>query len=84
MAGLPDTDLDRLKRQAKSWLRRGRAGDAEALALLRRWHPRGEGLAADPSRLRLADAQLALARHYDFPSWPRLRAHLTLVEPWRA
>ena len=81
--GLPGTDLGQLRKQAKDWLRRGRAGDAEALGLLRQLHPRGEELAADPSRLRLADAQLALARAYDFSSWPKLREHLRLVEPWR-
>ena len=81
--GLPGTDLGQLRKQAKDWLRRGRAGDPEALALLRRLHPRGSELAADPSRLRLADAQLTLARFYDFPSWPRLREHFQLVEPWR-
>jgi hypothetical protein len=81
--GLPGTDLGQLRNQAKDWLRRGRAGDAEALALLRKLHPHGEELAADPSRLRLADAQLALARAYDFPSWPKLREHLRMVEPWR-
>jgi Ankyrin repeats (3 copies) len=81
--GLPGTDLGQLRRQAKDWLRRGRDGDAEALSYVRRLHPRGEELAADPSRLRLADAQLALARAYGFASWPRLRAHLQRVEPWR-
>jgi hypothetical protein len=81
--GLPGTDLNQLRRQAKDWLRRGRSGDPEALALLRQLHPRGEELAADPSRLRLADAQLALARAYDFASWPKLREHLRMVEPWR-
>jgi hypothetical protein len=81
--GMPGTDLGQLRKQAKDWLRRGRAGDPEALALLRRLHPRGEELAADPRRLQLADAQLTLARAYDFASWPRLREHLELVEPWR-
>ena len=81
--GLPGTDLGQLRKQAKDWLRRGRAGDPEALALLRRLHPRGVELAADPSRLQLADAQLTLARAYDFPSWPKLREHFQRVEPWR-
>src|ERR671917_1285635 len=81
--GLPGTDLGQLRRQAKDWLRRGRAGDPEALAHLRQLHPQGAELAADPSRLRLADAQLTLARAYGFASWPRLREHLRLVEPWR-
>ncbi len=30
--------------------------------------------------LKLADAQLALARRYGFPSWPKLRAYVTRVE----
>jgi hypothetical protein len=81
--GLPGTDLGQLRRQAKDWLRRGRAGDPEALERLRQLHPQGRELAADTTRLRLADAQLALARAYDFPSWPQLREHLRRVEPWR-
>jgi hypothetical protein len=81
--GLPGTDQAQLRKQAKDWLHRGRSGDPEALRLLRQLHPRGEELATDPSLLRLADAQLALARAYDFPSWPKLLAHLRLVEPWR-
>jgi Ankyrin repeats (many copies) len=81
--GLPGTDLGQLRKQAKDWLRRGRSGDPEAVGLLRQLHPRGEELAADPSQLRLADAQLALARAYDFPSWSKLREHLRTVEPWR-
>ena len=30
--------------------------------------------------LKLADAQLALARQYGFPSWPKMRAYVTRVE----
>jgi ankyrin repeat protein len=81
--GLPGTDLGQLKKQAKEWLRKGRIGDREALELLRRLHPRGAALAADPAELQLADAQLALARAYGFASWPRLREHIELVTPWR-
>ena len=81
--GLPGTDLGQFKKQAKDWLRKGRRGDPEALRLLRHFHPRGAELADDPGRLRLADAQLALARAFDFPSWPKLREHLELVQPWR-
>src|SRR3712207_1759528 len=81
--GLPGTNLEQLRRQAKDWLRRGRAGDHEALDLVRRLHPRGKELAADPSALRLADAQLSLARAYGFPSWPKLRDHLRFVQPLR-
>ena len=78
--GLPGTDREQLRKQAKDWLRRGRSGDLEALRLLRQLHPRGEQLATDPSRLQLADAQLVLARAYGFASWPRLREHVRNVD----
>jgi hypothetical protein len=58
------------RKQAKALLRRLRAGDPEALARAQARHP---GL--DPSRpeaIRLADAQLVVAREYGFASWPRL------------
>ncbi len=53
-----------------------------ALALVREHHPRLTELAAgtaESTGFRLADAQLTLARHYDFPSWPRLRQYVELV-----
>src|SRR4051812_2720712 len=81
--GLPGTDPDQFRKQAKEWLRRGRSGDEETLGVLRTLHPRGEQLIADPSALKLADVQLALARAYGFPSWPKLQQHLRLVQPWR-
>jgi ankyrin repeat protein len=81
--GLPGTDLDQLKKQAKEWLRKARRGDPEALNLLRKLHPHGEVLSADCTKLKLADAQLALARGFGFASWPRLREHIELVTPWR-
>ena len=61
-------DLGQLKRQAKELLRALRARDPAAVALLRDHHPR----AIDPAATILADAQLALARSYGVPSWPRL------------
>src|SRR4051812_4110737 len=61
-------DLDQLRHQAKDLLREIRRGDAAALADLAENHP--EQL--DPGSARLADAQLALARSYGVPSWPRL------------
>jgi hypothetical protein len=61
-------DLDQLKHQAKDLLRALRAGDPAAAAELREHHPRPR----TPAEARLADAQLALARSYGLPSWPRL------------
>ena len=74
MSNLPENpSLDQLRRQARTLLRRFRAADADALALLRAHHRRPH----DP--LRLADAQLVVARSYGFPSWPELRRHMDAV-----
>lgn len=66
-------DLDHLRAQAKTLLRKARSGDAEALALVAEFHPR------KPEELVLADAQLVVARQYGFPSWPRLHEHIEAV-----
>jgi ankyrin repeat protein len=55
-------DLDQARRQAKQLLRAAQGGDAGALARL----------AAVSAPLRLAGAQLALARELGQPSWPAL------------
>lgn len=61
-------NLEQLRHQAKDLLRSIRRGDAEALTDLRAFHPEP----ADPATVRLADAQLVLARSYGLPAWPRL------------
>ncbi len=61
-------NLDQLKHQAKDLLRAVRRGDPAAIEELTAHHP--ERVA--PEAARLADAQLALARAYGLPSWPRL------------
>ena len=64
----PRPSLEFEHKEAKALLRRLRAGDPEALARARARHP-----AIDASaRLRLADAQLVIAREYGFTSWPKL------------
>jgi ankyrin repeat protein len=63
-----------LRKRAKQLLDSARAGDAEALAALREFHPR------PPAAPALHDAQLALARSYGFASWARLKHHLEGVE----
>ena len=65
--------LEHLKKQAKTLLSRFREGDPEALAWVREYHP------SPPESLRLAGAQLVVARAYGFPSWPRLRAYAERV-----
>jgi Ankyrin repeat len=61
-------DLDQLRRQAKDFLRQIRRGDPAAIADLIENHPEQ----VEPGSVKLADAQLALARRYGVPSWPRL------------
>ena len=68
-------NLEQLKHQAKDLLRAIRQGDAAAVEELRKHHP--EQVA--PAAAKLADAQVALARSYGLPSWPRLvtACHMT-------
>ena len=61
-------DLDQLKHQAKDLLRAIHAGEPDAIAELREYHPNN----IEPSAAKLADAQLVLARSYEASSWTRL------------
>lgn len=73
-------DLDQLKHQAKDLLGAIRRGDPPALADLAAYHPEPVELAS----VRLADAQLALARSYEAASWPRLVLACRLTDAiWR-
>jgi Ankyrin repeat len=73
-------DLDQLKHQAKDLLKAIRRGDSEALAELRTHHPKPPA----PAAVKLSDAQLALARAYEAPSWMRLVQGCELVDAiWR-
>ncbi|HEX7135924.1 MAG TPA: ankyrin repeat domain-containing protein [Iamia sp.] len=77
---LPDRpDLGRMKATAKDLRDLVRAGVDGAVATVREHHPRGAEVTADPAAFRLADAQLTLARHHGFASWPRLKAHVETV-----
>ena len=72
-------NLDQLKHQAKDLLRRARSGDSEALAEFQAFHP-----AKPQTEIKLADAQLTLARSYGAPSWPRLVHSCKLIDAiWR-
>jgi hypothetical protein len=73
-------NLAQLKHQAKDLLRAIRDGDPSALAELEQYHPKH----ADAASVKLADAQLVLARSYQAPSWPRLVQACELVDAiWR-
>ncbi len=73
-------DLERFCRDARRLQRAVREGDAGAAALAARHHPDG---VPDPSGFTLAAAQLVLARHYGFGSWPRLREYLRTIDSLR-
>jgi ankyrin repeat protein len=65
--------LEHLRKQSKRLLRACRAGDERAMARVAEHHP-------DPGApVKLADAQLVIAREHGFPSWPRLRAYVERV-----
>jgi hypothetical protein len=73
-------NLDQLKHQAKDLLRQIRQGDPVAIEELTNHHPKR----VDPASAKLADAQLALARSYGVPSWPRLVLACRLIDAiWR-
>ncbi len=73
-------DLDQLKHQAKDLLKAIRRGDPDALEEFRSHHPNPPS----PEGAKLADAQLALARAYEAPSWTRLIQCCNLVDAiWR-
>ncbi|HEX6453788.1 MAG TPA: DUF5990 family protein [Trebonia sp.] len=67
MSELPGRpDLDQLRRQARELLRAAGASEAEALRRIQ----------AVSEKRTLSAAQLAIAREYGFPSWPKLRAEV--------
>ncbi len=73
-------DPEQLQRQAKEFLRAIHAGDANAIAELREYHPES----IDPPATKLADAQLVLARTYQASSWTRLVHAVRLADAiWR-
>ena len=82
--GLPgNANLEQLKKGAKSFQRAVRSGDPGAAAVVREFHPRLHDVQAGAPQLERftrADAQLVVARQFAFPSWPKLKAHLELVE----
>lgn len=66
----PRPSLEYERKESRALLRRLRAGDPNALVSARALHPTID--ASHPERIRLADAQLIIAREYGFRSWPRL------------
>lgn len=69
-------DLEQLKHQAKDLFRGLRAGESEAIAEFNEFHPDPPS----PAEAKLADAQLALARAYQAPNWPRIVEACQLID----
>jgi hypothetical protein len=73
-------NLDQLRHQAKDLLHAIHSGESEALAEFDKHHPRE----TDAATIKLADAQLVLARSYGLSSWPRLVTACRMTDAiWR-
>jgi len=75
--------LEQYKKQAKDLLKSVKSGHPQALQQIleriKKDHPRFGNLAAvelQGTNLRLADAQLVIAREHGFESWPRFAKHI--------
>ena len=77
----PRPSLEFEHKEAKALLRRLRAGDRDALERARARHPAID--TSSTERIRLADAQLVIAREYGFASWPRLVHYFEALERQR-
>ena len=71
---LAKSNPEHYRKRAKRLLKAYREDDAEAGALFADFHPERPA----PATVKLADAQLVLARAHDFASWPRFQRAITL------
>lgn len=74
-------NLEQQKRRAKDLLKSARTSDAKALARIQEHLSKSFGTA--PETLKLADAQLVIARENGFSSWPRLKLHCDMLQERR-
>lgn len=77
----PNPSLRQLRNQAKELLQAHGQGEPNAIRRIGESHPRFSTsthveIAAAP--IRLADAQLVIARELGFDSWPKLKTHIDL------
>lgn len=70
----PGANLENLRKQAKTLLRRVKADDRNALERVGPYF-------GDPRVLTLQQAQLVIARGYGFSSWTQLKTHLESADP---
>lgn len=66
----PSQNLEFERKEAKAFLRRLRAGDPDSVARARAQQPSMDASAS--TTVKLADAQIVIAREYGFASWPKL------------
>ena len=69
-------NLGHLKYQARDLFDAASAGDTQAIQRLIDHHPKFTRMSASEAReraIKLADAQLVVAREYGFTSWPKLK-----------
>lgn len=79
----PRPNLEQLRKQAKTLLKRQQAADPEVLARIRESHSRWRNLSHEQisaSPFTLVDAQLVIAAEYGFASWFRLQSHVKMLE----
>jgi uncharacterized protein (TIGR03067 family) len=72
-------NLDHLRRQAKSLLSALESGEPDAVSTILEYLPAAKGMTLEQlrqTRIRLADAQSAIARKTGFASWPQLAHHV--------
>src|SRR5262249_19839290 len=75
----PNASLDHLKYQAKDLLKEHAARDPQAAQRIREFHPKFDKSSDAQifnAKLRVSDAQLAIARERGFASWARLKRHI--------
>ena len=80
----PNANLDHLKYQAKDLLKAHAARDPQVAQRIREFHPKFEKSTDNQifkAKLRLSDAQLAIARERGFASWTRLKRHIEKPTP---
>ena len=69
--------LEKLKKEAKDLLKGWKANHPDALERYQQNHPQASDKLTSP--LKLADAQWVIARENGMPSWPKLKAHIELM-----
>jgi hypothetical protein len=83
--GLPqNANLEHLKYQAKDLLKAHAERDPQVAQRIREFHPKFEKSTDNQifkAKLKLTDAQLAIARERGFASWARLKRHIEKPTP---